>query len=124
MARSQSVAWVKPVQAKSATCSRGVTEGRGGRKNDVRFGNKEGGGIHFGSEERFLWQKPRYASDAMYNVQSGLSERPFSFGVSTRDDWRKIMENTKDLHNPNAGPGNYRVGNEHKVLSESPSRRG
>ncbi|CAM9626435.1 unnamed protein product, partial [Discosporangium mesarthrocarpum] len=103
--------------------SQGANEGHTRRKNDTRFGNREGGGTNFGSEERFLWQKPQYASDALYNVPSGLVDRPFSFGFSTREDWRKILENLKDLHNPNAGPGNYRVGNEHELLSDCPSRR-
>lgn len=70
------------------------------KKIDVRFGNKEGGGTHFGSEERFAWQKAQYASDAMYTMPA-VKAPPFSFGTSTRADWKKIMENTKDLHNPN-----------------------
>lgn len=70
------------------------------KKIDVRFGNKEGGGTHFGSEERFTWQKAKYASDAMYTMPA-VKAPPFSFGTSTRADWKKIMENTKDLHNPN-----------------------
>lgn len=70
------------------------------KKSDVRFGNKEGGGTHFGSEERFAWQKARYVSDAMYSMPA-VKAPPFSFGTSTRADWKKIMENTKDLHNPN-----------------------
>lgn len=70
------------------------------KKIDVRFGNKEGGGTHFGSEERFAWQKAQYASDAMYTMPA-VKSPPFSFGTSTRADWKKIMENTKDLHNPN-----------------------
>lgn len=70
------------------------------KKSDVRFGNKEGGGTNFGSEERFAWQKSRYASDAMYTMPD-VKAPPFSFGTSTRADWKKIMENTKDLYNPN-----------------------
>lgn len=70
------------------------------KKSDVRFGNKEGGGTHFGSEERFAWQKSRYASDAMYTMPD-VKAPPFSFGTSTRADWKKMMENTKDLYNPN-----------------------
>lgn len=70
------------------------------KKSDVRYGNKEGGGAHFGSEERFAWQKAMYASDAMYSMPP-VKAPPFSFGTSTREDWKKIMENTKDLHNPN-----------------------
>lgn len=70
------------------------------KKSDVRFGNKEGGGTNFGSEERFAWQKCKYASDAMYTIPD-VKAPPFSFGTSTRADWKKIMENTKDLYNPN-----------------------
>lgn len=70
------------------------------KKSDVRFGNKEGGGTNFGTEERFAWQKSKYASDAMYTMPE-VKAPPFSFGTSTRDDWKKIMENTKDLYNPN-----------------------
>ena len=70
------------------------------KKSDVRFGNKEGGGTNFGSEERFAWQKSKYASDAMYTMPD-VKAPPFSFGTSTRADWKKIMENTKDLYNPN-----------------------
>lgn len=70
------------------------------KKSDVRFGNKEGGGTNFGSEERFAWQKSKYASDAMYTIPD-VKAPPFSFGTSTRADWKKIMENTKDLYNPN-----------------------
>lgn len=70
------------------------------KKSDVRFGNKEGGGTHFGSEERFAWQKSKYASDAMYTIPD-VKAPPFSFGTSTRADWKKIMENTRDLYNPN-----------------------
>lgn len=70
------------------------------KKSDVRFGNKEGGGTNFGSEERFAWQKSMYASDAMYTMPE-VKAPPFSFGTSTRADWKKMMENTKDLYNPN-----------------------
>lgn len=70
------------------------------KRSDVRFGNKEGGGTNFGSEERFAWQKSKYASDAMYTIPD-VKAPPFSFGTSTRADWKKIMENTKDLYNPN-----------------------
>lgn len=69
-------------------------------KSNVRFGNKEGGRIHFGLEERFAWQKALYVSDAMYTMPT-VKAPPFSFGTSTRADWKKMMENTKDLHNPN-----------------------
>eukprot|EP00903_Cladosiphon_okamuranus_P006162 g6062.t2 len=92
------------------------------KKSDVRFGNKEGGGTKFGSEERFAWQKSKYASDAMYTMPD-VKAPPFSFGTSTRADWKKIMENTRDLYNPNSGPANYKTGNEYELLSESPSRR-
>lgn len=93
----------------SAPRTRGCPPGtRGGpcdggirvKKSDVRYGNKEGGGTHFGSEERFAWQRAQYASDAMYTMPA-VKAPPFSFGTSTREDWKKIMENTKDLHNPN-----------------------
>lgn len=77
-----------------------TTRGVKMKRSDVRFGNKEGGGTHFGSEERFAWQKAQYASDAMYTMPA-VKAPPFSFGTSTRADWRNIMENTKDLHNPN-----------------------
>lgn len=74
------------------------------KKSDVRYGNKEGGGTHFGLEERFAWQKARYVSDAMYTMPA-VKAPPFSFGTSTRADWSKIMENTRDLHNPNGELG-------------------
>lgn len=90
----------KAARGSSAT---GTTRASGGvhlKKSDVRFGNKEGGGTNFGSEERFAWQKSKYASDAMYTIPD-VKAPPFSFGTSTRADWKKIMENTKDLYNPN-----------------------
>lgn len=68
-------------------------------KSDVRFGNKEGGGTHFGSAERFAY-RTQYVSDAMYTIPAAKAP-PFSFGTSTRADWEKMLENTKDLHNPN-----------------------
>lgn len=74
------------------------------KKSDVRFGNREGGGTHFGSEKRFTWQKSQQSSDAMYSMPA-VKAPPFSFGTSTRADWKKIMENTKDLHNPNGELG-------------------
>lgn len=89
----------KSAKASGAAVARPAT-GVKMNKSDVRFGNKEGGGTHFGSEERFAWQKSRYASDAMYSMPA-VKAPPFSFGTSTRADWKKIMENTKDLHNPN-----------------------
>lgn len=70
------------------------------KKSDVRFGNKEGGGTHFGLEKRFAWQRKPWDSGAMYTIPMEKTP-PFSFGTSTRADWQKILENTKDLHNPN-----------------------
>lgn len=70
------------------------------KRSDVRFGNKEGGGTHFGLEQRFAWQRAQGSSDTMYSMPA-VKAPPFSFGTSTRADWKKIMENTKDLHNPN-----------------------
>ncbi|CBN78920.1 conserved unknown protein [Ectocarpus siliculosus] len=117
----------KPATTRDSSAAAGHASGTGGvgvkmKKSDVRFGNKEGGGTNFGSEERFAWQKCKYASDAMYTIPD-VKAPPFSFGTSTRADWKKIMENTKDLYNPNSGPANYKTGNEYEVLSESPSRR-
>ncbi|CAM9271186.1 unnamed protein product [Scytosiphon promiscuus] len=113
----------KPRTGASSAAAAGRTSiGVKNKKSDVRFGNKEGGGTNFGSEERFAWQKSKYASDAMYTIPD-VKAPPFSFGTSTRADWKKIMENTKDLYNPNSGPANYKTGNEYELLSESPSRR-
>lgn len=70
------------------------------KKSDVRFGIKEGGSTHFGLEKRFAWQKGQRDSRAMYTIPVEKAP-PFSFGTSTRADWKKIIENTKDLHNPN-----------------------
>lgn len=70
------------------------------KKSDVRFGNKEGGGAHFGLEERFGWQKEPCNTGALYTIPAEKTP-PFSFGSSTREDWKKMLENTRDLHNPN-----------------------
>lgn len=86
------------------------------KKSDVRFGNKEGGGTNFGSEERFAWQKSRYASDAMYTMPD-VKAPPFSFGTSTRADWKKMMENTRDLYNPNCETGECALPTMHLLYS-------
>lgn len=69
------------------------------KKSDVRFGVKEGGQVFFTKEERFAWQKAHKAFDVLYDIPDPKTP-PFSFGTSTRDDWKKIFQNTRDLHNP------------------------
>lgn len=69
------------------------------KKSDVRFGVKEGGQVFFTKEERFAWQKAQNTFGVLYDIPDPKTP-PFSFGTSTRDDWKKIIHNTKDLHNP------------------------
>ena len=69
-------------------------------------------------EERFRWQRPPNAFDAIYKVTLDSQVRDLHFGTSTREDWKTTMINKRDSFNPNAGPGSYKLDKEFLVSSE------
>jgi len=89
---------------------------------DTRHGRRRGNNTVIGSEERFLWQKPTYCSDAIYDVTANIVKpRAAGFGSSTREDWKGIAENKRDTVNPYTGPGRYHIPDERNALSDAPA---
>jgi len=88
-------------------------------KQDTRTGNHMGNNTFFDNEVRFTWQDPPNEFDAFYTLPSAIGRKATGFGSSTRADWEGTTINKADGNNPNAGPGNYRTGNEQVALSTS-----
>mmetsp|Transcript_45983 Transcript_45983/g.143881 ORF Transcript_45983/g.143881 Transcript_45983/m.143881 type:complete len:265 (-) Transcript_45983:199-993(-) len=89
---------------------------------ETRLGFRKLTNIFMPSEQRFEWQKPPNDYDTFYDV-APPKIKTVAFGTSTRTDWEATYINKKDNYNPNAGPGNYNLGHEAKVLSTVPNPR-
>ncbi len=80
----------------------------------TRYGPNTQSTVSFAQEERFAWQKAKFQSDVVYNVQPGYGGRNVLFPGSIRTS----LDENPDAKKRSTGPGSYDIAHAPNHLSD------
>ena len=86
----------------------------------TRYGPRSQSAVSFAQEERFAWQKAKFASETMYDIKPAGNGKSVVFSGGLRGD----SCDNPDAKKRSTGPGSYDVANAPNFISEYIRRDG